>query len=74
LRADPRTSGIDITVDVKDGRAALRGIVVDDKEKALVKEVVEKVAGGKVEDELRTMAGGLFRFPSQVKNFPSRDN
>ena len=73
LRADPRTSGIDITVDVTNGRATLRGIVVDDKEKALVKEVVEKVAGAGVQDELRTMAGGLFRFPSQVKNFPSRD-
>jgi len=33
---------------------------------ALVREVVEKVAGsGRVTDELRTMAGGLFRFPSQ---------
>jgi hypothetical protein len=74
LRADPRTSGIDITVEVKNGHAALRGIVVDDKEKALVKEVVAKVAGPNVEDDLRTMAGGLFRFPSQVKNFPSRDS
>jgi len=69
LRADPRSSGIDITVDVKGGRATLRGIVVDDKEKALVREVVESVAGaGKVSDELRTMAGGLFRFPSQLKD------
>jgi len=69
LRADARTNGIDITVDVKRGGATLRGIVVDDKEKALVKEVVERVAGaGKVTDELRTMAGGLFRFPSQLKD------
>ena len=72
LRADPRTSGIDITVDVKDGRATLRGIVVDDREKALVNEVVATVAGGEVHDELRTMAGGLFRFPSQLKDFPKR--
>jgi cytidylate kinase len=69
LRADPRTAGIDITVDVKSGRVRLRGIVVNDNEKALVKEVVESVAGkGKVEDELRTMAGGLYRFPSQLKD------
>ena len=69
LRADPRTAGIDITVDVKAGRAQLRGIVVDDKEKALVKEVVATVAGaGHVEDDLRTMAGGLYRFPSQLKD------
>jgi cytidylate kinase len=66
LRADARTAGIDITVDVTGGRATLRGIVVNDGEKALVREVVESVAGsGKVDDELRTMTGGLFRFPSQ---------
>ena len=75
LRADPRTANIDITVDVKDGAVAMRGIVVDDKEKALAREVLQKIAGTQaVTDELRTMAGGLFRFPSQVKNFPSRDS
>jgi cytidylate kinase len=69
LRADPRTAGIDITVDVKNGGMTLRGIVVDDKEKALVKEVVGSVAGAKsVVDELRTMSGGLYRFPSQLKD------
>jgi cytidylate kinase len=69
LRADARTNGIDITVDVKQGRATLRGIVVDDREKSLVHEVVGKVTGlGKLSDELRTMAGGLFRFPSQLKD------
>jgi hypothetical protein len=73
LRADARTAGIDITVDVSGGRATLRGIVVNDGEKALVREVVESVAGsGKVDDELRTMSGGLFRFPSQLKDFPKR--
>ena len=73
LRADARSAGIDITVDVAGGRATLRGIVVDDREKALVKEVVESVAGaGKVDDDLRTMTGGLFRFPSQLKDFPKR--
>jgi hypothetical protein len=66
LRADSRTAGIDITLDVKHGRATLRGIVVDDKEKALVKDVIQSVAGrDKVDDELRTMSGGLYRFPSQ---------
>jgi cytidylate kinase len=73
LRADARTAGIDITVDAAAGRATLRGIVVDDREKALVREVVESVAGaGKVDDDLRTMTGGLFRFPSQLKDFPKR--
>ena len=69
LRADARTAGIDITVDTKDGSVTLRGIVVDDGERARVKEVVESVAGkGRVEDALRTMAGGLYRFPSQLKD------
>jgi cytidylate kinase len=69
LKADPRTAGIDISVEVKQGRVRLRGIVVDDREKALVKEVVEKLPGVKgVDDELRTMAGGLYRFPSQLKD------
>ena len=72
LRADPRTADIDITVDVAGGRAVLRGIVMDDKEKARVEEVIRAVAGKReVVDELRTMAGGLFRFPSQLKGFPS---
>jgi len=34
-----------------------------------VRNIVEKLNGVKsVKDELRTMAGGLFRFPSQVKD------
>jgi cytidylate kinase len=66
LRADSRTSGIDITVEVKKGAITLRGIVVNDKEKTQVKKVVEGVVGkAGMADELRTMAGGLFRFPSQ---------
>jgi len=69
LRADARTSGIDIIVDVKKGGITLRGIVVNDKEKAQVRKVVEGAAGkSKISDELRTMAGGLFRFPSQLKD------
>ena len=68
LRADPRTTAIDIVVDVEDGRVTLRGIVVDENEKALGREVVSKLPGVKeVVDELRTMAGGLYRFPSQPR-------
>jgi cytidylate kinase len=69
LKADSRTAGIDITVEVKNGRIKLRGIVVDDREKALVKEVLQTLPGVTgIEDELRTMAGGLYRFPSQLKD------
>jgi len=68
LRADSRTSGIDISLEVAGGVVTLRGIVVDDRERTLVVEVVKAVPGaGAVRDELRTMAGGLFRFPSQTK-------
>jgi cytidylate kinase len=69
LKADARTAGIAIAVEVKDGRVAARGIVVDDREKSLVKEVLQALPGVKgVDDELRTMAGGLYRFPSQPKD------
>jgi cytidylate kinase len=69
LKADARTAGIDIAVEVKNGRLKARGIVVDDREKALVKEVLQKLPGvTAVEEDLRTMAGGLYRFPSQVKD------
>jgi len=69
LRADPQTAGIDIVVEADHGVVTLRGIVVNDREKAQVNDIVQKLAGVKsVKDELRTMAGGLFRFPSQVKD------
>ena len=66
LRADSRSSGIDIVVESKAGEVALRGIVVDEREKALCNEIVSGLPGVKsVRDELRTMAGGMKRFPSQ---------
>jgi cytidylate kinase len=69
LKADERTAGIDIAVEVKAGRVRLRGIVLNDREKALVKEVLQRMPGVTgIDDELRTMAGGLYRFPSQVKD------
>jgi cytidylate kinase len=69
LKADSRTAGIDIAVEVKDGSVRARGIVVDDREKSLVKDVLQSLPGAKgVDDELRTMAGGLYRFPAHVKD------
>jgi cytidylate kinase len=67
LRADPRTADVEVTVDVVDGRVKLTGIVVDEREKKLADEVLRAVKGVKhIDDELRTMAGGLKRFPSQL--------
>jgi cytidylate kinase len=68
LRADPRSAGIDVAVEVAGGRITVRGIVVDDREKALVREILERLEGVQgVDDQLRTMAGGLYRFPSQPR-------
>ena len=69
LRAEPRTASIDIVVEVDGGAIVLRGIVVDEGEKKLAEEIVRKLPGVKgVANQLRTMAGGLYRFPSQVKD------
>jgi len=69
LRSDERSNEIDVDIEVSAGEVRLRGIVVDDGEKKVVQEVVRAVPGVKsVRDELQTMAGGLYRFPSQ----PSR--
>jgi cytidylate kinase len=69
MRADERTRETDVLVEASAGVLTLRGIVVDDREKAQAAEVAAKVPGAAgVVNELRTMAGGLFRFPSQVKD------
>ena len=69
LRSDERSNEIDVDVEVSGGDVTLRGIVVDDREKRTVQEVVGAVPGVKsVRDELQSMAGGLYRFPQQ----PSR--
>ncbi len=69
LRSDPRTNATDVVVKASGGRLTVRGIVVDEKEKATVGEVAGGVAGASsVANELRTMTGGLYRFPSQVKD------
>jgi len=68
LRADERTEGIDVTIDAEGGRVRLAGIVVDEREKELCRVVVEKVRGvTEVEDELRTMAGNVGRFPQVTR-------
>jgi cytidylate kinase len=68
LRSDERTAGIDVDIDVRQGEATLRGIVVDEREKRLCEEVVRSLPGVKsFRDELRTMAAGLSRFPTQRK-------
>jgi len=68
LRADERTEGIDIVIAADGGRVRLSGIVVDEREKELCRVVVEKVPGvTQVEDDLRTMAGNVGRFPQVTR-------
>jgi cytidylate kinase len=65
LRGDERTDGIDVDIQVRGGEVTLRGIVVDEREKQLCRDVVQSIPGVKgIRDELRTMAGGARRFPS----------
>ena len=69
LRADSRAAEIDIVVAAHAGVVTLRGIVVNDREKALCETIVGALPGVKsVANELRTMAGGLYRFPSQPRD------
>jgi osmotically-inducible protein OsmY len=71
LRADERTAGVDVVVRAEAGRLTLRGIVLNEEERSLAKALVSALPGVRgVDDELRTMSGGLYRFPSQLKNFP----
>jgi cytidylate kinase len=66
LRSDERTAELDVDIAVRAGEVVLRGIVVDEREKSLCEAVVREVAGVKgVRNDLRTMAGGLSRFPQQ---------
>jgi hypothetical protein len=68
LRADERTEGIDVVIEADGGRVRLSGIVVDEREKELCRVVVEKVRGvTEVQDELRTMAGNVGRFPQVTR-------
>ena len=68
LRADERTSNIDIVVEAHAARVDLQGIVVDERERALCEEIVARLPGVKaVDNNLRTMSGGLYRFPSQPR-------
>jgi cytidylate kinase len=68
LRADERTEGIDVVIEAEGGRVRLSGIVVDEREKGLCRVVVEEVPGvAGVEDELRTMAGNVGRFPQVTR-------
>jgi cytidylate kinase len=68
LKSNPDTAGIDVAIEAKDGRLILRGIVANDREHALCREVVGTLAGSAgIEDELTTMSGRMKTFPQQPR-------
>ncbi|MBL0142858.1 MAG: cytidylate kinase family protein [Betaproteobacteria bacterium] len=68
LKANPGTAGIDVAIEAKDGRLILRGIVANEREHALCREVVGALAGSAgIEDELTTMSGRMKTFPQQPR-------
>lgn len=56
LKANEDTSNVDVQIDARDGRVALSGIVVNEKEKAEAERVASTIAGvGKVDNKLHLM-------------------
>jgi len=69
LRANEATAGVDVSIEARGASITLRGIVADPREKDRALAVVGAISGvSEVRDELRTMTGGLFRFPSQPRD------
>jgi cytidylate kinase len=68
LKSDPATASVDVSIEAAEGgRIRLRGIVLDDRERARCEERVSQVEGvAGVDSDLRTMTAGLYRFPSQA--------
>ena len=59
LKGDESTEQVNITIDSDNGRVILSGIVLNDKEREAVSQVVTKVAGvSGIDDRLRTMKPG----------------
>jgi cytidylate kinase len=64
LRADETTNGVDVTIDSADGAVTLRGIVLNEGEKAAARQVAAGVPGvTSVDNQLRVMATSRL-FPS----------
>jgi cytidylate kinase len=69
LKASPVTQDIDVAIEASAGKITLTGIVVDDRERLACETTVATVAGVTATDnQLKTMSGGMFRFPSQPRH------
>jgi cytidylate kinase len=69
MKASSATRGIDVAIEASAGKVTLSGIVVDDRERAACEAVVAAVQGVTAADnQLKTMAGGMHRFPTQPRH------
>jgi hypothetical protein len=69
LKASPATQAIDVAIEASAGKVTLGGIVVDDRERAACEAAVAAIAGvASTDNQLKTMAGGMFRFPTQPRH------
>ena len=67
LKSNPATADVNVAIEADHGKIILNGIVLDERERALCADVVIRISGvQKVENNIKTMAGGLYRFPSQL--------
>jgi cytidylate kinase len=68
LKASSATQGIDVAIDAAAGKVTLSGIVVDERERDACEAAVAAVAGvTSTDNQLKTMSGGMFRFPTQPR-------
>lgn len=68
LKANAATTGIDVHIEARGGKLVLRGIVANDREHALCRDVAASVAGAAgIEDGLTTMSGRMKTFPQQPR-------
>ena len=69
LKASDKTAQVDIAVEASAGVVTLTGIVMDDRERGACEEVAAQTAGvASVDNRIKTMSGGLYRFPSQPRS------
>jgi cytidylate kinase len=68
LKASSATQDIDVAIEASAGKVTLTGIVVDDGERQACEATVAAVAGvTSTDNQLKTMSGGMFRFPTQPR-------
>jgi cytidylate kinase len=69
LKSSPVTQDIDVAIEAHAGKITLSGIVVDEAERQACEATVAAIDGvTATENHLKTMSGGMFRFPTQPRH------